>query len=187
MEKLAYILHGTCDEEEYFSNKYPSPSNSHWLPWLQNQLLIQGYSCQTPEIPNSYKSYYNDWENHFKIYPTNAETVLIGHSAGAGFFLKWLSKNPQHIKKLVMVAPFMDPKNIYADFLQCTLLDNLEKYINEIHIFYSTDDDIEGVKETVDILLDKYPSIKLHKFTDKLHFCLNDMGTDVFPELLKAI
>lgn len=30
--KKAIIIHGACDKEEYFSDKYPSLSNSHWLP-----------------------------------------------------------------------------------------------------------------------------------------------------------
>lgn len=40
MPKSAIILHGMPSKEEYFSPAYASPSNSHWLPWLQKNLLI---------------------------------------------------------------------------------------------------------------------------------------------------
>lgn len=187
MNNTAYILHSTCDKEEYFDAKYPSLSNFHWLPWLQKQLLIKGYNCQTPEMPSSYKPTYDEWKSHFDIYPVNKNTILIGHSAGAGFLLKWLSENKQPIKKLIMVAPWLDPNHENGNFLQCTLGEDLEQYIDEIHIFYSIDDDTEGVTDTINILINKYPNIKLHKFETMGHFCLGDMKTDKFPELLAVI
>ena len=59
--KTAILIHGTCDEEEYFSDLYPSLSNSHWFPWLQKQLLIKGIFTQTPEMPDAYKPDYEKW------------------------------------------------------------------------------------------------------------------------------
>ncbi len=55
------IIHGSCDKEEYFSDKYPSLSNSHWIPWLQKQLLINNIFTQTPEMPASYNPDYKKW------------------------------------------------------------------------------------------------------------------------------
>ena len=90
--KRAYILHGCCDEEEYFSDEYPSPSNAHWLPWLQKNLLQKGYDCQTPEMPKPYAGIYKEWKAQFELYPVDENTSLIGHSCGCGFFLRWLSE-----------------------------------------------------------------------------------------------
>ena len=41
------ILHGRAGADEYISDRYPSASNSHWIPWLQKQLLIKGHDVQT--------------------------------------------------------------------------------------------------------------------------------------------
>ena len=184
----AYILHGCCDEEEYFSNEYPSPSNFHWIPWLQKQLVMKGFNCQTPELTNSYKPDYALWSKLFGIYPVDDETILVGHSCGAGFFLRYLSERKDiRIKKLILVAPWMDPKHSRADFLQFVLDPALLERIGELHIFYSEDEPVGGVKETVDTVTATYPAAIMHRFANHGHFCLSDMGTDAFPELLDVV
>lgn len=37
--KNAIILHGGPARAEYYDPKMPSMSDSHWIPWLQAQLL----------------------------------------------------------------------------------------------------------------------------------------------------
>lgn len=185
--KKAYILHGCCDEEEYFSDEYPSPSNFHWIPWLQKQLLKQGYFCQTPEMPFDTQDRYSAWKNTLELFPIDNDTSLIGHSCGAGFLLKWLSQNQVQIDTLALVAPWLDPKKQYGDFLSCTLPTDLAKRVNKIHIFYSSDEFVSGVKGSVDLITSTYPNTQLHNFDNMGHFCLGDMGTDQFPELLSAL
>ncbi len=107
----AIIIHGTCDEEEYFSDAYPSLSNSHWFPWLQKQLLIKSIFTQTPEMPEAYKPDYEKWKHEFERFSVDKETILIGHSCGGGFLIRWLSENKVEIDKLILVAPWLDPRN----------------------------------------------------------------------------
>lgn len=185
--KNAYILHGCCERDEYFSNAYPSPSNSHWIPWLQKQLLMKGYNCQTPDMPVPYAPVYEDWVAIFESLAIDENTTLVGHSCGCGFFLKWLNKSGARIDKLLMIAPWIDPERYLGNFLQCRLKPDLMDRINEIHVFYSEDEPVAGVKETVDMVMQGYPVAKLHKFTNHGHFCLSEMGTDQFPELLKVV
>ena len=185
--KNIYILHGCCDEDEYFSEDYPSPSNYHWIPWLQKQLLLKGYSCQTPEMPTPYKTSYTAWKNVFENYRVDAETSLIAHSCGCGFFLRWLGENKKSIHKLVMVAPWLDLQHTCGDFLNFSLNPELQKRIAEMHILYSSDEPVQGVKESVDLILAAYPSAQLHKFDGMRHFCLPEMKTEKFPALLKII
>ena len=106
--KNAIIIHGTCDEDEYFSDKYPSLSNSHWFPWLQKQLLINNIFTQTPEMPEAHKPDYDKWKKEFEKFDVNSETILVGHSCGGGFLIRWLSENKIKIKKLILVAPWLD-------------------------------------------------------------------------------
>lgn len=185
--KHAYILHGCCDEEEYFSQDYPSPSNFHWIPWLQKQLLMKGYNCQTPDLPKSYMPDYETWKKIFNHFPLNKETTLIGHSCGCGFFLRYLEDRAQPIEKLVLVAPWIDPYRTRKAFLDFTPSSSLENKINEIHIFYSEDEEVKGVKETVELLRNTYKNINFHIFKKHGHFCLEEMGTEEFPELLEVI
>jgi uncharacterized protein len=186
--KSAIILHGICDSEEYHSNKYPSSSNSHWIPWLQKQLLTNQIDCQTPDVMNSYKGNYEDWLRAVQPHKINEETIIVCHSAGCGFFLKYLSENKDiYFDKLIMVAPFNDPYYEYGDFLRCVLDSGLSSRANTMHVFYSLDEDVKGVKETVDVIMKTYPNSKLTEFNNHGHFCLSDMGTEEFPELLDVI
>lgn len=186
--KNAIILHGIYDEEDYFSNEKLSPSNMHWTPWLQKKLLVKGYNCQTPEVFNSYQANYSDWLNAVKIHTINEETVIIAHSAGSGFFLKYLSEDKTlRAKKLILVAPFIDPFKIFNDFLQTNLDKDLNNRIQEIHIFFAKNEYIEGIRETVKILRDLYPNIYYHEFDEGGHFSHEDMGTIEFPKLLEVI
>lgn len=186
MDKV-YILHGICDEEEYYSNEHPCPSNTHWHPWLQKQLMMAGYNCQTPEVPKSYQAKYQSWFNTIDYLPMDSDTILVGHSAGCGFFLKWLSNNNVKIKKLILVAPFADPFSEYGDFLKSDLNPNLNDRIGEIHVLYSKDEDVLGIKETVDQIMETYPKTQYHEFENHGHFCLGDMGVEAFPSLLNIV
>ena len=185
--KKAYILHGCCDEEEFFSDVYPSPSNSHWLPWLQKQLLMQGYLCQTPEMPKPYAADYAAWKTLWETMPLDDETVLVAHSCGCGFLLRWLSENQQQAQKLVMVAPWLDPQRTCGDFLRCTLAKDLAERVKEIHVFYSADEPVTGVEETVQLVQNTYPTATLHQCDKMGHFCFEEMETVEFPELLKVV
>jgi hypothetical protein len=52
---------------------------------------------------------------------------------------------------------------------------------------YSENEDVAGVAETKDLILQTYPKAQLHIFQDKGHFCLGDMGAEQFPELWDII
>ena len=106
---------------------------------------------------------------------------------GGGFLLKYLSLNPQiKIDKLILVAPWLDLDKEGGEFLDGFDLDkNLVDQCNEISLFCSTDDDsyiIDSVKKIREI----YQNIKIYEFTDKGHFCMDEIGP-TFPELLDVI
>ncbi len=62
----AIILHGICDEHEYFEMDFPSPSNAHWLPWLQQKFLRSNVLCQKLEMPTPYNPIYKEWKKSFE-------------------------------------------------------------------------------------------------------------------------
>ncbi len=185
--KTAIILHGWNSKEEYFDVKYPSPSNSHWMPWTQKQLLLKGISTQTPEMPDSYEPNYEKWKSVFERLEINEDTILVGHSCGGGFLTRWLSEHDVKVGKVVLVAPWLDPeKLIDAEFFNFKIDPNLVAKTDGITLMCSMDDE-EDVLESMQILKTQVKDIVIQEFTDKGHFVLNSMKTDAFPELVSVL
>ena len=186
--KNAIILHGTCDKEEYYSLEYPSASNSHWLPWLQKNLLVNDVHAVTPEILNGFKPDYDVWCREFERYDITSETILVGHSCGGGFLLRWLSEHPDiKVDKVILVAPWFDPtRRKTTDFFDFTLDSNLVDRTRGVTVFSSNNDSDEIIK-SVQIISEQVPNIKIKEFLNYGHFCYGDMKTEEFPELLEEI
>lgn len=86
--KTAIILHGMPSEEEYFNPDSSAQSNKHWLPWIQRQLILNKVLAQAIELPSPYQPVYKDWEDFFNQFKIDEDTMLIGHSCGAGFLVR---------------------------------------------------------------------------------------------------
>ncbi len=52
---------------------------------------------------------------------------------------------------------------------------------------FNSDDDMEAIHTSVGKIVNNVTDIKLVEFTGKGHFCLNDLGTEEFPELLEEV
>jgi len=177
--KNALIIHGCCDKEEYYSDVYPSLTNSHWFPWLQKQLLVKNIFTQTPEMPEAFNPDYKKWKAEFERFDVNKESVLVGHSCGGGFLLRWLSENKISIEKLILVAPFLNPnkKERYGDgFLDFKIDPEIIERTNSIEVLLSDNEDVDGVKESVDTIMKTFPSATLHQFKNMGHFTYGAMG-----------
>jgi predicted alpha/beta hydrolase family esterase len=182
------ILHGMPGKEEYYSEKYPSASNSHWIPWLQNQLLVNDIRTTTPEMFESFNPVYEKWKKEFERYDINEETILIGHSNGAGFIIRWISENKIiKVNKVILIAPWLDPNNKENNnFFDFKIDLNLASRTNNFLIFHSTNDDKE-MQDTLEIIKREINDVKIRIFENYGHFCFSDMKTEKFPELLQEI
>ncbi len=188
--KTAIILHGLPSKQEYFNPEGPSPSNRHWLPWIQHNLLINGVLAQTPEMPDAWQPRYEEWKKVFEQFPITAETTLVGHSCGAGFLIRWLSENKVTVGKVLLVAPWIDvdheEREVVGDFCDFEIDPEIISRTAGVTIFISHDDD-QSILKTVEVLEETLKGIDIKWFEDKGHFVLGDMGTDAFPELLQEI
>lgn len=186
--KNAIIVHGSCDKQEYYSELYPSSSNSHWLPWLQKQLLIKEIAAATVEVPNAWQPHYPDWQTEFERFDIADDTILIGHSCGGGFLVRWLSEHKERrAGKTVLVAPWLDPDRARTtDFFDFTIDPDLASRTRGLSIF-SSDNDMDSVQKSVLILRASLNNIKYREFHKYGHFCLADMHTTAFPQLLEEI
>lgn len=186
--KNAIIAHGTCGRREYFDTSMPSLSNSHWLPWLQKQLLVKDIDAATPEMPHAYKPDYEVWQREIERFDITPETILVGHSCGGGFWARYLSEHPEiKVGKVVLVAPWLDPNNIkQTSFFDFAIDPELVRRTKGITIFNSTNDH-PGIHWSVEMLRQTISGIKYKEFDDYGHFFSSEMPSEGFPELLTEL
>jgi predicted alpha/beta hydrolase family esterase len=187
MNKRAIIIHGKNDLEEFLTYK-DSSSNAHWIPWLQKELSRKGILTQTPEMPKPYEPVYEDWLKVFSQYQVVENVILIGHSCGAGFLVRYLSENNTKVGKVYLVAPWLDTdKEMVNTFFDFEIDKNIFDKVEELNVLYSTDDMI-SVLDSVEILRSELRGkLNFIEFVDKGHFCEGDLGGREFPELLELI
>ncbi|MDR0741559.1 MAG: alpha/beta hydrolase [Rickettsiales bacterium] len=189
--KNAIILHGIDDAVEDILAMPNSPSNSHWFPWLQWELIKKGILAQTPEMPRPYLKdmNYDEWVGIIEQFQIDKNSILIGHSCGGGFFLKYLSLNPNiKVGQLVLVAPWLDTEQDSPTFFNNLYLDpDLPARVGQIDVFLSSDD-MDIIKMSIDKIKSAYDNIiKYHDMGNKGHFCERDLKSKQFPELLAVI
>ena len=188
--KNAIILHGRPDEDEYYDASVSSCSNYHWLPWLQKQLLVKEVAAHTPEVPHAFKPRWEQWVKEVERFEIGPDTMLVGHSCGGGFWVRYLSDHPElRVGKVVLVAPWVnpgnDPESDTADFFEFEIDPDMAKRTAGLIIFHS-DNDHDPVQKTVNLLREKLNGHKYREFHDRGHFCIEDMPVE-FPELLEEL
>ncbi len=183
----AIIIHGYNDKSEFMDTSRPSASNDHWLPWLQKQLLLNGIETQTPEMPGFYEPNYEKWKNLLNKFNPNENTILVGHSCGGGFLVRWLSESNVKVGKVILVAPWLDPDHhIDPEFFKFEINQNISGKTGSLTIMYSTDDDPEIIK-SIEQIKSTTKNIQYQEFHDKGHFVLGSLKSEKFPELLSLI
>jgi len=111
------------DFYKYISTVSLDPYNKtkEWRDWII-WALEDSYDLICPLMPNKQNADYVAWkiwfERHFQFI-NNEKPILIGHSLGGGFLLKYLSENnfPKKISQLHLVAPYVENNGIYYRFL----------------------------------------------------------------------
>lgn len=184
--KNAIILHGLPEKDEYFDPKTLSASNSHWLPWIQKQLMVNGIKADTPEVPNAYEPDYKSFVKEVERYEINERTILIGHSMGAGFWVRYLCENPSiKVAKLILVAPWLNTRReVDTDFFEFNLRADFLSQAR-YSVTFRSDNDFKEVLESIEHLEGSLPGLKVREFKGYGHFTTDEMGTVELPELLE--
>lgn len=185
--KNAIILHGKPGKEEYYDPDVPSCSNFHWLPWLQKQLLARDIHAHTPEVPDAWKPYYPTWQKEFERFDIAPETLLVGHSCGGGFLVRWLSEHKDtKVGSVVLVAPSLgvgwDDTSFFDFEIDSELADRTRGLI-----IFGSDNDEPALVETAAKLRYTIRGSQYKEFKGYGHFTLGSMKTDKFPELLEEL
>lgn len=198
MKQLCFIHWGTLskDNDELFEtmqNRVANPfeEKKRWKNTLWTHL--PEFQIIKPEMPNKELACYKIrrlWFEKHLPYFDDENFILIGHSLGAMFLIKYLWENgfPFKISQLHLVAPVLNDEgltpgdNHLGDFAyEPSIIKNLEKVADQIFIWHSKDD----------------PCVPFHQ-AEKIKAELNHASFTVFeerqhinqaefPELIKII
>ena len=180
------------DFYKYISTVSLDPYNKtkEWRDWII-WALEDSYDLICPLMPNKQNADYVAWkiwfERHFQFI-NNEKPILIGHSLGGGFLLKYLSENnfPKKISQLHLVAPYVENNGIYLEKLNTFEFDvkkiNVIKDIcEETHLWHSKDDNAVPFSHS-ELIKENISSVEFHVFKDRGHF-----RQPAFPEILEVI
>lgn len=186
--KNAIILHGAPERSDYYNPDLPSESNAHWLPWLQKELIIRDIKADTPEVPYAFEPAWKVWCREVGRFEIGPETIVVGHSAGGGFWLRYLSEHKDlKVGRVVLVAPWLDPeKTLKEDFYAFEPDRKLVERTDGIVVFRSNDD-AENVQKSVQWIEEHFNDLRVHEFVGYGHFTYGNMQTTAFPELLEEV
>lgn len=151
--------------------------------------LGDDFDVLVPHFPNKQNANYEEWKILFEkiLDITDDDLILVGHSLGGMFLVKYLSENKinKYIRGLFIVSsPFKrvdkDEKDIR--FAHTEDLKNISDQIENIHFIHSRDDKVVGF-ESLEKFKEELPDANYLVFEDRNHF----FKEDSLPEIVEMI
>lgn len=182
----AILVPGRPDKEQHYDPSLPSNNQDYWFAWLQRQLILKDIHTVSIEPPFPFRPRYDEWCKEFERFDITPDTILVGHSCGGGFLVRWLSENKdKKVGRVILVAPWTNPDNYEvsdtADFFNFEIDPDFPARTQGTTVFVSSDDEPSVVK-TVNILKEKVNGLDLREYTDRGHF-----KTTEFAELFEVL
>lgn len=175
------------DEYEYNLVKSDLKFSDSFVDWkksLQDNLGF-GFEVLIPIMPSKENAKYKYWKIQFNKLVTvlKSDCVIIAHSLGSAFLIKYLIQNPNFIiDKVIFISPAFSTEDLYdfrSDPKEVNIISN---QINEIIIYHSKDDFIVPLEESI-LLNNLLDGSKLEIFENYGHF----FGFADFPEIIKEL
>ena len=168
----------------------PYKEKKVWRDWLI-EALKDTYDVLSPVMPAKQNSDYVAWkiwfERHFDFI-FDEKPILVGHSLGATFLLKYLSENnfPKEIIQLHLVAPYVTDEGVEGEDIatfafEIKDINKISNFCNDIHLWHSRDDAVVPFKNS-EIVKENLPDANFHIFEDRGHF-----AQPIFIEILEVI
>lgn len=180
------IIHGCPSNVEKAMDEETRTYDKHWIPWTKKQLTSKGIKVDTPLMPEPWNPDYNKFKEEFEKYEINENSVLVGHSCGCAFLVKWLGETKQKINKLILVAPWKIPeKESEKEFYTYPIDEKIKERVNKIVMFTADDEEDDGKKSLG--IYHKLLGGKIIELKEHGHYTTGDMGTIEFPELVNEI
>ena len=139
----------------FINHGYMGSNVENWFPWLKNVVDDNKKLCIIPQYPiDMNKHFYDYWKKVLDVYSElnyiNSDTIMIGHSSGCAFTIKYLIEKKIKINKLILVSGFNNyyssdesdfhntvNKTFYVDDVE---LDKIKKLCREIICIYGDND-----------------------------------------------
>ena len=162
--------------------------HGNWKHWLQFRVeKDHDIIMQIPKFPHAHALLmrYDEWEKVMDFQDINPNTIIVAHSAGGGFVLKYLAAHPNiKVKQVVLVAPWVDteneqPNGFYNGF---DLNNNIIKQTSHGIDIMISNDDMPEIMSSFAKIEQNMPDIRIHKFTGRGHFLTSEL-----PEILNII
>ncbi len=182
------IIHGCPSDAVRAKDPEKRSYDKHWIPWTKDQLGKAGVSTETPLMPEPWNPEYERFKVAFEKCTMTKETILIGHSCGCAFLVRWLGDSKREIAKLILVAPWKipDENEPYREAFYTYPIDStIASRVGKIVIFVADNEEEDG-KKSVQLFHDALGG-EIIELKGRGHFTQGDMGTNEFPELIDAI
>jgi predicted alpha/beta hydrolase family esterase len=159
------------------------PERKRWRDSIARE-LSDTHEFFVPAMPCKQNADYTAWVIWFeKLFPyLRGDVILIGHSLGGGFLLRYLTENilPASISQLHLVAPVVDELDcpgVGGFSIDLSTWSGFQSKIKASHLWHSSDDKLVPIHHSERLAV-KLPTAIFHRFTNYGHFL-----TEEFPEL----
>lgn len=187
--KKVIILHGWTKGDISEIPEFLPESPENWMGWAKAELEKRGYDVTNPFVKDGYKQEYEDWKSEIEKLDIDENTTLVGWSAGAAFWVRWLGETKKVVQKLILVAPAKlyeegcrEPN--FERFMDFSIDPTIKERVKDIVIFISNDS--EDIVGSAHLYRDKLDA-KLIEISNQGHFTKAERSSPEFRELIEEV
>lgn len=187
-ERSCIIIHGCPPGPEGERDPETRSFDKHWIPWVQERLIEREIPTIAPIMPDPWAPDYERFREEFEKHPVSERSILIGHSCGCAFLVRWLGESKQRIDTLVLVAPWKIPRagdSVRKVFYEFSIDETIKSRVQRILMFTSDTEMMDGKKSLA--IYQAALGGEIADLPNKGHYVIGDMGTGAFPELLDRL
>lgn len=182
------VIHGCPSRAEKDMDAKTRTYDKHWILWIKNELTARGITVETPLMPDPWDPVYESYKKTFEKNSIAANTILVGHSCGCAFLVRWLGDTKQEIDKLILVAPWKVPD--YKDelkkaFYRYHVDETIKQRVNNI-VMFTSNNERESGKRSLQIF-HRALGGEIIDLPNHGHYSPDSMDKPEFPELLEVI
>ncbi|MFW2097578.1 RBBP9/YdeN family alpha/beta hydrolase [Acinetobacter sp. ULE_I057] len=133
----------------FIVHSYKDSPEQHWYPWLKQQVLAIGHTCEIIHLEHAEQPRYEVWKHNItqQIKSLNEDTIIVAHGLGGIATLDFLSSEilGRKLGALFLVAGFSKNLSVVPElnsFLQQAEVDDALLRMNILNrfVFFSNND-----------------------------------------------